>query len=69
VSESTTFCLASATKLVTSVAAMQCIERGLVGLDEDVSVFLPELKDANILEGIEDGKPILKKAQNTITLR
>jgi hypothetical protein len=69
VSEATTFCIASSTKLVTSVAAMQCVERGLIGLEDDVSVLLPELKDAQVFTGIEDGKPVLKKAKNTITLR
>lgn len=69
VSAATTFCIASSTKLATSVAAMQCVERGLIGLEDDVSVVLPELKDAQIFTGIVDGKPALKKAQNTITLR
>lgn len=48
---------------------MQCVERGLIGLEDDVSLLLPELKDIQIFTGIEDGKPVLKKAQNTITLR
>ena len=69
VSGATTFCIASSTKLVTSVAAMQCVERGLIGLEDDVSVLLPELKDVQIFAGIEDGKPVLKKAKNMITLR
>jgi CubicO group peptidase (beta-lactamase class C family) len=69
VSEATTFCIASSTKIATSVAAMQCVERGLIGLEDDVSVLLPELKDVQIFTGLEDGKPVLKKAQNTITLR
>jgi hypothetical protein len=30
---------------------------------------LPELKDAQIFTGLDDGKPIMKKVQNTITLR
>jgi len=69
VSGATTFCIASSTKLAASVAAMQCIERGLIGLDGDVTAILPELKNAQIFAGIEDGKPVLKKVQNTITLR
>jgi beta-lactamase class A len=69
VSGATTFCIASATKLATSVAAMQCIERGLIELDDDVTAILPELKDIQIFTGIEDGKPVMKKAQNKITLR
>jgi len=48
---------------------MQCVERGLIGLDGDVTVILPELKNMQIFVGIEDGKPVLKKAQNIITLR
>jgi CubicO group peptidase (beta-lactamase class C family) len=48
---------------------MQCVEPGLIGLDDDVSAHLPELKDAKVLTGIEGGKPVLKKAQITITLR
>ncbi|KAJ5815656.1 beta-lactamase/transpeptidase-like protein [Penicillium riverlandense] len=73
VSSDTTFCLASVTKLVTSVAAMQVVERGLVGLDDDIAKFLPEWKHPQILvgfEGEEDGeKPLLIRAQDRITLR
>jgi CubicO group peptidase (beta-lactamase class C family) len=72
-SSETTVCLASATKLVTSVAVMQVVERGLVGLDDDITKFLPEWKDSMILKGCEeiDGqlRPILEKAKGIITLR
>lgn len=66
--------LASCTKLVTSVAVMQCVEKGLLKLDDDVSTILPELKDMNVLIGFENGddgkeKPILKKNTKTVTLR
>jgi CubicO group peptidase (beta-lactamase class C family) len=58
------------TKLMTTVAAMQCVERGLIGLDDDVSSVLHEWKDAEILDGFdESGKPKLRKAKNKITLR
>ena len=40
-SAESTFCLASATKLVTCVAAMQCVERGLINLDDDITTVLP----------------------------
>ncbi|KAH7310296.1 beta-lactamase [Rhexocercosporidium sp. MPI-PUGE-AT-0058] len=71
VTEASTFCLASATKLVTSVAAMQCVERGLISLDEDVAEYLTEWKDAVILKGIDEGsgEPILVRAERKITLR
>lgn len=58
------------TKLMTTVAAMQCVERGLIGLDDDISNLLQEWKDAQILDGFDDSrKPILRKAKNKITLR
>lgn len=67
----TTFVMASCTKLMTSISALQCVERGLIGLDDDVSVVLVELKDVKILQGFEDetGIPILKNPKNKITLR
>ena len=63
--------IASCTKLMTSIAAMQCVERGLVTLDTDVAEILPELADQGILTGFDEasGEPILNKRQNTITLR
>lgn len=51
---------------------MQCIERGLVDLDEDVTKHLPEWKEAMILTGFDEkngGKPILIKPVNVMTLR
>jgi CubicO group peptidase (beta-lactamase class C family) len=65
------FWLASCTKLMTSVAAMQCVEQGLFTLDEDVCRFLPELKDIEILTSFDKAtkKPILKKNTVTMTMR
>lgn len=66
----TTFIFASCTKLMTSISALQCVERGQIGLDDDVSKFISELRDLQILTGYDEGgKPILKKAENKITLR
>lgn len=65
-----TFVMASTMKLITSISAMQCVERGQIALDEDVSSVLTELKDIDIVSGFKaDGMPILKKAVNKITLR
>jgi len=63
--------IASCTKLVTSVAALQMVEKGLLDLDEDISRVLTEWKSPEILEGFEEGtgKPILRPAKNKITLR
>ena len=41
--------IASQSKLVTSVAVMQLVEKGLIGLDNDVRAVLPALKDLKVL--------------------
>ena len=52
------------TKLVTSIAAMQCVENGLIGLDDDLSSIMPEMSDIPILSNGE-----LIEPKNKITLR
>lgn len=59
---------------MTTVAALQCVERGLLSLDGDITNVLPELKDIDILLEMADDwsrgkKPILKKSKGKITLR
>ena len=56
---------------MTAIAVLQCVERGLLKLDDDVTSILHELKDLQVLEGFEErsGKPILTKRTNPITLR
>lgn len=44
------------TKLITAVAVVQLVEQGILSLDEDVRESLPELKDIQILRGIEHGR-------------
>jgi CubicO group peptidase (beta-lactamase class C family) len=62
--------ITSCTKLMTTVAVMQCVERGLFTLDEDISRILPEWKSPAILTGFEKtGEPILRKATKIITAR
>ncbi|KAK7565432.1 beta-lactamase/transpeptidase-like protein [Phyllosticta citricarpa] len=62
--------VASCSKLVTTIAALQCVEKGLLTLDGDIGDVLPEWKNPKILVGFEeDGEPILKPAQNHISLR
>lgn len=56
---------------MTSIAAMQCVECGLVALDTDVAGILPELAAQGIITGFDEatGEPIINKRQNTMTLR
>ncbi|KIW79474.1 hypothetical protein Z517_06086 [Fonsecaea pedrosoi CBS 271.37] len=61
--------MASMTKMPSSVAAMQLVERGLVGLDDDVRKWLKPLEDVKVLTGFEDGHPVYEEVQGKITLR
>ena len=66
----TTFWIASSTKLFTSIAALQCVAKDLLKLDDDISNVLSEWKDPQILTGFDDaGKPQLIPAKEKITLR
>lgn len=62
--------LASQTKLLTTIAALQVVEQGFIGLDDDVSKHVPEMTKYGILEGFDENEnPKLKEAKKTITLR
>ena len=66
----TIFYIASCTKMATSIAALQLVERGLIGLDEPVADYLEGLADPRVLVGFNpDGKPELRRAVTPITLR
>ena len=56
---------------MTSIAALQCVERGLLKLDQPISTILPEWLEPQIITGFDsDNKePILKSATKPITLR
>lgn len=60
-----TYFIASCTKLITSIAALQAVERGLITLDEPLDQYLPELAKLQIV-----GRDLsLRPAVNKITLR
>lgn len=64
------FRIASMTKAIASLAALQLVDAGRVDLDEDLVRHLPELGDRPVLEGFdESGAPRLRPARGTITLR
>lgn len=60
--------LASASKLITSIAALQVVESGLVGIDDDLGVVLPELGALKVLKEV-DGEVRLEERTEKITLR
>lgn len=62
--------LASATKLLTTIMALQCVERGLVRLDETVDRLLPDLSAMKVLEGFDAaGEPKMRERKGKITLK
>ena len=66
----TIFRIASMTKAVTSVAAMQLVEAGKLDLDQPIGGVMPELAAPHVLVGFDvTGKPRLRPARRPITLR
>lgn len=58
--------LASATKLMTTIAALQCVEDGKLSLHSDLSALAPELAAKQVLTGFaEDGKTPISESQTT----
>ena len=67
------FCIARCSKIVGTIAALQCIERGLFTLDELVSRAIPELSELQIIvpgdaESASDQFQLIK-ATRQITFR
>jgi CubicO group peptidase (beta-lactamase class C family) len=61
--------IASMTKAITSVAVMQLVEQGKVKLDSPVGDYLPQMKEAEVLEGFDaDNNPILRPAKTAVTV-
>jgi len=69
-SSDTIFRIASMVKLLTSVAAMQLVERGKLKLDEPAGSIDPTLASPQVLAGFDlKGVPQLRTAQKPLTLR
>ena len=70
VAEDTPFQIASMTKALASVAAMQQVEAGRLDLDAPIGDLVPDLANAQVLTGFDaDGKPQLRPAARPVTLR
>lgn len=65
VNENNIFRIYSMTKAITSVAALQLVEQGLIGLDDPLDVLMPEMTSIPILTKNGD----LVEAKKIITLR
>jgi CubicO group peptidase (beta-lactamase class C family) len=56
------------TKPVTSVAAMMLVERGLLGLDDPVSAYIPEFADMRVYDGGSPGSVRTRPAAHPVTV-
>jgi CubicO group peptidase (beta-lactamase class C family) len=66
----TVFRIASMTKAITSVAAMQLVERGKLTLDGPVPAIDPALASPQVLTGFDAaGRPQLRPAKRPVTLK
>lgn len=62
--------IASMTKAVTSVAAVQCVERGQIDLDAPAARVVPDIGHAQVLTGFDaDGQPTFRAPRRPVTLR
>ena len=59
----------SSTKIITAIAALQCVERGLIGLDDPVYEHLPELKGLTVISIVPTGEGIEPELKFTPTDR
>jgi methyl acetate hydrolase len=69
VSPATTFRIASMTKMVATVAALQLVERGQLDLDDPVETYLPEFGELQVLEGFDGEEPRLRAPAGKATVR
>ncbi|KAL1303759.1 hypothetical protein AAFC00_007100 [Neodothiora populina] len=68
--ENTVLAIASATKLITSISALQLVERGLIKLDDDVLDIVPLLAQQEVFVAADDNKDTTTEKRKTpITLR
>jgi CubicO group peptidase (beta-lactamase class C family) len=63
------FRIASMTKAITTVAAMQLVEQGRLALDAPARDILPALGEVQVLTGFDGSGPVLRPPRADITLR
>ncbi len=61
--------LASMTKMIVTVAALQCVEQGRLDLDAPVSRYRPEFADVQVLDGFDGDTPRMRAPRSEATVR
>ncbi len=69
VTPDTQFRIASMTKMVATVAALQQVERGNLDLDAPVEQYRPEFADLQVLDGFDGDEPRLRPPATKATVR
>jgi CubicO group peptidase (beta-lactamase class C family) len=69
VTADTVFRIASMTKPLVTVAALQLVESGRLGLDDEVASILPEFAELQVLGGFDGDEPVLRPAASAATIR
>ena len=64
ITDTTTYWIYSASKVITCTAVMQLVEKGSIRLDDPVSMYLPEYGNLKVRNG-----SAVEQAQNTMTIR
>jgi methyl acetate hydrolase len=60
--------IASMTKMLTTTAALQLVERGSLDLDATVDSYLPEFADVQVLDGFDGDTPKLRPPNSRATV-
>ena len=62
--------IASMTKLITTIGALQLVEQGVLDLDTPITAYAPQLSELQVLKGFdEQDNPILENADRAPTIR
>ena len=61
--------VASFTKLITTIAALQLVDEGIIGLDTEASEYLPTLKELKILREANEDKVNFSSPKRAPTIR
>jgi CubicO group peptidase (beta-lactamase class C family) len=69
ITEDSAFFIFSITKTLTSICALQCVERGEIALDDAVYDILPELKEFDVISIVGDQKFSFAPHTKSMTLR
>ena len=65
----TVFAIASMTKAMVSVGALQLVEQGRLELDQPVAEVLPKFGELQVLEGFDGDEPVLRPPASQATIR